>query len=59
MADAEFMDFLLDQLSPISGLRSKKMFGEYCLFLVRKLLPLSVKITAFLSKPIRKPYRYS
>ncbi|HDL1730317.1 TPA: competence protein, partial [Mannheimia haemolytica] len=32
MADAEFMDFLLDQLSPISGLRSKKMFGEYCLF---------------------------
>lgn len=32
MADAQFIHFLLDQLSPISGLRSKKMFGEYCLF---------------------------
>lgn len=32
MADAEFIRFLLDQLSSISNLSSKKMFGEYCLF---------------------------
>lgn len=38
MADKEFIDFLLDQLSPISGLRSKKMFGEYCLFYNDKIV---------------------
>lgn len=32
MADAEFMDFLLDQLSPISGLRSKKCLVNIACF---------------------------
>lgn len=46
MADAEFIAFLVDQLSPISGLRSKKMFGEYCLF-------FDDKIVAIISKDYR------
>lgn len=59
MADAEFMDFLLDQLSPISGLRSKKCLVNIACFLIIKLSLLSAKIIAFLSKLIRKPCRYS
>ncbi len=43
MADAEFISFLLDQLSPISGLRSKKMFGEYCLFYGEKIVAIISK----------------
>lgn len=46
MADTEFVRFLLDQLSSISGLRSKKMFGEHCLF-------YSDKIVAIISKDYR------
>lgn len=40
MADAEFITFLLDQLSPISGLRAKKMFGDYCLFYGEKIVAI-------------------
>lgn len=40
MADAEFIRFLLDQLSSISGLRSKKMFGDYCLFFGEKIVAI-------------------
>lgn len=43
MADAEFIRFLLDQLSPISGLRSKKMFGDYCLFSGEKIVAIISK----------------
>ncbi|AHG80046.1 competence regulator [Mannheimia varigena USDA-ARS-USMARC-1388] len=46
MADTEFVRFLLDQLSSISGLRSKKMFGEHCLF-------YNDKIVAIISKDYR------
>lgn len=46
MADTEFIHFLLDQLSLISGLRAKKMFGEYCLF-------YNDKIVAIISKDYR------
>jgi len=30
------MDFLLDQLSGLPGLSSRKMFGEYCVYLSGK-----------------------
>lgn len=43
MADKEFIDFLLDQLSPVSGLRAKKMFGEYCLFYGGKIVAIVSK----------------
>lgn len=43
MADAEFVDFLLDQLSSISGLRAKKMFGTYCLFYHDKMVAIISK----------------
>ncbi|MEG9476067.1 TfoX/Sxy family protein [Mannheimia bovis] len=46
MADTEFVHFLLDQLSSISGLRAKKMFGTYCLF-------YNDKIVAIISKDYR------
>lgn len=43
MADAEFVHFLLDQLAPISRLRLKKMFGEYCLFYCDKIVAIISK----------------
>jgi len=30
---ASTMDFLLDQLSGLAGLSTRKMFGEYCVYL--------------------------
>ncbi len=30
------IDYLLDQLSDLSGVSAKKMFGEYCLYLAGK-----------------------
>ncbi|MGC2167289.1 MAG: TfoX/Sxy family protein [Gallionella sp.] len=30
------IDFLLDQLSPLGGASTKKMFGEYCLYVSGK-----------------------
>ncbi|MCA0325322.1 MAG: TfoX/Sxy family protein [Proteobacteria bacterium] len=29
----ETLDFLLDQIGPWSGIRTRRMFGEYCLYL--------------------------
>ncbi len=29
---AETMEFLIDQLSTLPGIRTRKMFGEYCLY---------------------------
>lgn len=34
------MDFLLDQLSELSQVSAKKMFGEYCLYLAGKPVAL-------------------
>ena len=34
------MDFLLDQLSGLSQVSAKKMFGEYCLYLAGKPVAL-------------------
>ncbi|MFT4232168.1 MAG: TfoX/Sxy family protein [Leucobacter sp.] len=33
---AETVDFLLDQLGALPGIRSRRMFGEYCLYLDEK-----------------------
>jgi DNA transformation protein and related proteins len=34
------MTYLLDQLSAVGGLSSKKMFGEYCLYVGAKVVAL-------------------
>lgn len=34
------MDFLLDQLSDLANVSSKKMFGEYCLYVAGKPVAL-------------------
>jgi TfoX/Sxy family transcriptional regulator of competence genes len=34
------MDFLLDQLAPLGGIRARKMFGEYALYCADKVVGL-------------------
>lgn len=49
---ARTIDFLLDQLGPVQGIRTRKMFGEYALYCGEKVVALIcddqlfVKITA-------------
>ena len=63
----ETLAFLLDQLGELPGLRTRRMFGEYCLYLDDKPTAflcddqLYVKITeaggALLARPVRgRPY---
>ena len=59
---AETLDFLLDQIGALPGVRTRRMFGEYCLYLDDKPTAflcddqLYVKITeagrALLARPV-------
>ena len=38
--DKEMIDFLLDQLADLPGVRARKMFGEYALYFQEKVVAL-------------------
>jgi DNA transformation protein len=50
--DQNIIDFLLDQLSKLGGVSTKKMFGEYCLYLSGKPVGLVCDDQLFL-KPTK------
>jgi DNA transformation protein len=50
--DQNTIDFLLDQLSRLGGASTKKMFGEYCLYLAGKPVGLVCDDQLFL-KPTK------
>jgi TfoX/Sxy family transcriptional regulator of competence genes len=39
-SDKSYVDFIMDQLSAVSGVSSRKMFGEYAIFVGAKVVAL-------------------
>lgn len=50
--DQAYVDFIMDQLSAVNGVSSRKMFGEYAIFVGAKVVALICKNSLYVKPTI-------